>query len=355
MDVQLRKALNGSSFAVNAHNASQSVLYLENVDFIDYIYINSLKLQNSCLHFSGNNYPFELSGLDKINGRVDQISFRNCKLDLNQFVRNVRRVCVNECEVSGKQLFKCQSLSVIASGFVDLSWINAKCESIKLLVSRTESRIYSQLKHFTQIQNLTEVLLVGSDVDLSAFNVSLQKLALKQCVIQNESSPLFKVGKLSVHYSQLLTSQLKKSKISHLQLESDRTGIDYCNDCSPLGIIIDDLPNLNQLNAYGCQVCFKPSALFKINSLKLQLCDFRFCMRSLKFFLDVAELETDFFVGNLEELLKQRAAFGAERGLKRFQQRENSCRNAERKEYIFLLQLVFDGVCENAGVIVGAE
>ncbi|CAL6101010.1 Hypothetical_protein [Hexamita inflata] len=244
-----------------------------------------------------------MSGFARVTKPIELISLVGCTIYLEQFTVHSKNVSLENCVIYGEsQLFTCESLQLSVSGFQNLDWIDdSKCKNISLAVNQFDQEFYYQLKYLSKYQSLKRVNISDSTIDLSQMNITLPMLVFRRCELQNLATTQMKMEELNIYDSQLKSSQLKNSNISKMYLQNYFDGEDFSFYYygTPLKTIIDDLPNVDQLNMSECILKLCTFSVPKIN--KFEYYGNRSQLISLKFFENIQQIK----INNEPDFLKE--------------------------------------------------
>ncbi|CAL6000798.1 Hypothetical_protein [Hexamita inflata] len=217
-------------------------------------------------------YTFNPRGLSLVIKQIDVIQLNNCSFALDQLIVNARDISLQNCDISGdQQQFICNNLHLCITGVQRIDWLRAdKCQTILITINEFHPDFYKELATLSQIQNLNQLCMYDSTLDLQKIDVSLQIINLRNCFLQNQATKNFKVDQLIINESDFRTSQLIGANINKLCVSNiyDGTGNDFYFNYLIYYTILDDFPNLEYLQISDCIMKIKTCSTPVIQDLQ---------------------------------------------------------------------------------------
>ncbi|CAL6051431.1 Hypothetical_protein [Hexamita inflata] len=152
-----------------------STVYI-NSDYINRSQRLTLRLYLNGL-FNDIKYTFNPRGLSLVIKQIDVIQLNNCAFALDQLIVHARDISFQNCDISGdSQQFTCNNFHLCITGLQRIDWLRAdKCLTIMITINEFYTDFYKELTTLSQIQNLNQLCIYDSTLDLQKIDVSQQQ------------------------------------------------------------------------------------------------------------------------------------------------------------------------------------
>ncbi|CAL6097383.1 Hypothetical_protein [Hexamita inflata] len=241
---------------------------------LNHDFINSTKCDIVNLNYSGNYEQVDIANISKITQKVEKISLRKASVNLSQLNMPVNKLLLLMCKINGSwgTLFSCDELTVIINERQDTNWISqANYVQLTICFTNFSSQLYSVLQKCSVYQNLQQISITESTINLQLITWFIKDLTFRECKLVGNAS--LNVNNLCIIDCELTTSQLLNSKINSLTLQNVYDGSIDCYDSfeyETFCTTINDVPDVNILIISDCLFKLRSTSAPKANQLDLK-------------------------------------------------------------------------------------